>query len=166
MITFVNISFQAYDLMPFSLTLNIFSTMFICFYCWFWTGKYQLGKLSKIESKIYMIFKLIHLVPLYRPLVFRVVLFSMFQFIGDTRLFSVPILQKYKRKKQFSRSDKFLFRYQINRHYFIKVISVTNFNFLPWLKLNILKGDINGDIKRDVKWGCKVYNGRVNKINQ
>ena len=51
-----------------------------------------------------MIFKLIHLVPLFRFLVFRVIYFDV-----------------------------------INRHYFIKVVGATNFNFTIWLKLEVLK---------------------------
>ena len=70
----------------------------------------NVGIAVEMTMKIYVIFKLILLVPLFRPSVFRVVFFSIFQFVGDTKLFGVTILkQTYKRKKQFSRSDKFLF---------------------------------------------------------
>ena len=56
----------------------------------------------------------------------------------------------------------------INCNYFIKVISATNFNFTPWLKLEILKG------RCKCRYACmhtvytrkNVYNWRVNKINQ
>ena len=37
-------------LTPFFLTLDIFCTMSPCFYYWFWTGKYRLGRISKIEG--------------------------------------------------------------------------------------------------------------------
>ena len=59
---------------------------------------------DKVKWKIYVISILIPLVPLFRLLVFRVVFFSIFQFIGDTTLFRVTILkQTYTKKKQFSR---------------------------------------------------------------
>ena len=74
------------------------------FYLAFPTGivKYRLGRLSKMD--IYVIFILILLVPLFRSLVFKVVYFSMSQYIGDTTLFRVTIIkQTCKREKQFSR---------------------------------------------------------------
>ena len=62
-----------------------------------------------IKWKIYVIFKLSLLVPPFRPLTLRVMFFfSMFQFNGDTVLFSVTIVnQTYKRKKQLSKSKVF-----------------------------------------------------------
>ena len=80
-----------------------------------------------------MNFTLIFLVTLFRPSLLRVAFFR------DTMLFSVTILkQRYSRKKQFSRSDKFLLD-AMNLHYSIKVITATNFNFIPWWKLETLK---------------------------
>ena len=90
------------DLVPFLLILAVFLTMSFCFYYWFWTGKYRFGRLSKMESLCHFI--LILLVLTFRPLVFRVSFFSIFQFIGDATHFRVTILkQTNKREKQFSR---------------------------------------------------------------
>ena len=47
---FVKTQFHTFDLVPFLLTLGIFCTMFFCFYYWFLTGKYRLGRLSKMED--------------------------------------------------------------------------------------------------------------------
>ena len=92
---------------------------------------------GRVRSNVYVIFISSLLVRLFRFSVFRVGFFSTYQFISDTTLFSVKISrQTYKTKTQFSRSDFDV----INRHYFIKVITATNFNFMLWLKLEILQG--------------------------
>ena len=87
----------------FSFTLDILRTMPFCFYHWFWTGKYRLGRQSKMEDRCffsYLFFYFLFLDLQYSEWCF----FSIFQFIGDTTLFGVTILkQTYKRKKQFSR---------------------------------------------------------------
>ena len=101
-------NFQTFDIVPLFLTFDIFGTMSFNFYYWFWTGKYRSGRLSKIED-LYD-FQINLFSSFFRPPVFTVVFFSIFYYIGDTTLFCVTILkQTYKRKKQFSRSDKFLF---------------------------------------------------------
>ena len=56
-----------------SCSFDIFFTTYFCFYYWFWTGKYQLGRL---KLKIYVIFKLIHIVPLFKLSAFRVIYFN------------------------------------------------------------------------------------------
>ena len=82
---------------------------------------------GRVRSNVYVIFISSLLVRLFRFSVFRVGFFSTYQFISDTTLFSVKISrQTYKTKTQFSRSDFDV----INRHYFIKVITATNFNFM------------------------------------
>ena len=87
---------HTFDLVSFLLTLGIFCRISFCFYHWFQTGKYRLWRLSKIEDYVILIL----LVLLFRPSVFRVVLFSIFQFIGDTTPFHIMLLkQTYKRKK-------------------------------------------------------------------
>ena len=88
-------------------TLGKFCTMTLSFYYWFWTGKYRLGWLYKMRDLCY--FQVNLLVPLFRPLILRVMFFfSIFQFNGDTVLFSVTIVkQTYKRKKQLSKSKVF-----------------------------------------------------------
>ena len=87
----------------FSFTLDILHTMPFCFYYWFWTGKYRLGRQSKMEDRCFF-FIFILLLPLFRPSIFRVVLF-----------FYIPIYRGYyafrchnfkaniQEKKQFSR---------------------------------------------------------------
>ena len=57
------------------------------------------------------IFALILFVPLFRPLVFKVVVFFVFQFIWDTTLFRVTIFkQTYKRKNNFQDRKEATFR--------------------------------------------------------
>ena len=95
-------------------------------------------------------------------------LLSIFQFIGDTPLFSVTILkQSYKRKKTIFEIS-FYFDV-ITRQYFIKVIRGTNFNFIPSLKFEILKEDLNTCMHVCLLYIAtrqKLYNRRVNRINQ
>ena len=105
MSTFVKIYFHTFDLVSFLLTLDIFPTMSVCSDF----EQVNTGWEGELKSKIYVIFQLFILVPLFRPSVFTVVFFSIFQFIGDTTLFGVTILRRTcKRKKQLSGSDKFL----------------------------------------------------------
>ena len=42
----INTSFWNVVLVSLLLTLNIFHSLFRCFYCWFWTSKCRLGKVS------------------------------------------------------------------------------------------------------------------------
>ena len=132
--------------------MDIFHTMSFCFLLLI-LDRWKLCKIM-VKSWIHVIFVLILLVPLFRPSVFRVVFFSIFQFIRDTTLFSVTIFkQTHKRKNNFQ--DQISFYFDVNnRHYFIKVITATNFNFIPWMKLKILKG------------GCKLPSTCMHTILQ
>ena len=85
MSTLVKILFHTFDLVPFLLTLDISHKMPFCLYCWFWTGKYRLRKMSKMEDLCD--FQIIFLLPLFRPSVFRVVFFGVF--------FYIPIYREY-----------------------------------------------------------------------
>ena len=125
---------------------------------------------GRVRSNVYVIFISSLLVRLFRFSVFRVGFFSTYQFISDTTLFSVKISrQTYKTKTQFSRSDFDV----INPHYFIKVITATNFNFMLWLKLEILQGGVNLLLHVCINMYMyvyytinKVYTRRVNRLNR
>ena len=91
--------------MHFLLTLGMFLTMSLCFNCWFWTGKYRLWRLSKMKD-LYQ-FHINVFSSFFRPLVFRVVFFPVFYFIGETTYFRVTIFkQTYKIKKEFWRQQR------------------------------------------------------------
>ena len=56
--------------------------MLFCFYYWIWIGKYRLERLSKMENL--RVFKFNLLVPLFRPWLFRVVLFFYISIYGSS----------------------------------------------------------------------------------
>ena len=78
---------------------NVFLFLLLMFNRWMPIERSKYNGIS--VSFLYQFF---WLVPLFSPLLFRLVFFSIFQFLGDTTLFRVTIWkQTYKRKKQFSR---------------------------------------------------------------
>ena len=117
--------FDAFDLVPYLLDLFIFRTLSFCFHYRFWAGKYRLRRLSKMKDLCHFHFNPFTLS--FQTFSTQGGVFSIFQFMGDTTLFCVTILEQTyhcaKRVRFLSYSSLHLFAFGLNTERYLSIFS-------------------------------------------
>ena len=117
--------FDAFDLVPYLLDLFIFRTLSFCFHYRFWTGKYRLRRLSKMKDLCHFHFN--PFTSSFQTFSTQGGVFSIFQFMGDTTLFWVTILEQTchcaKRVRFLSYSSLHFFAFGLNTERYFSIFS-------------------------------------------
>ena len=143
----------------------MFCAMSFCFYYWFWTGKYRLGRLSKIEDLCD--FQINSLSSSFYTFSIQSGVFFYISMYWGYYALQCHDFKEDMQEKEFQGQTSFYF-HTISRHHFIKVMNATNVNFEPWLKLEMLKGGSKHiyACMHTIYTRKRACNRRVDKINQ